>query len=393
MAGRHGRGGLAENGEWRENVKDKHKVDAQNGWYRYDTEFAVPVLNAKKEIDHYTVYGGTLLIRNDADGKSYLYDLLDLAEKKKVISSTSSTAAERSEVFEPKPSGNSIPQPGGKGNTKFSLKTDSMGQALTEAQEEFFKDSAVRDEDGNLQVVYHTTWSDAFTVFDRNRLGENTDGNASSDAMAETSRIGFWFSSHDLINQIGDRTEKVYLNITDPYEAYSVSELGELAMEAGGGEAFAEWLSDNGYDGVVVHDEEFGGTSFVALDPNQIKRTDNMNPTTDPDIRRSLKGSDQLTREIDRLMKQVQDGTRSEAEVRQEIRGLVDEVYQGMVEQYGSIKPGEKPAREVRVPRRTADDRKVSQTVRTILEADATPDAAVQNIEELTATGVFSYET
>lgn len=107
----------------------------------------------------------------------------------------------------------------------------------------------------------------------------------------------------------------------------------------------------------------------------------------------SLKGSDQLTREIDRLMKQVQDGTRSEAEVQQEIRGLVDEVYQGMVEQYGSMKPGEKPAREVRVPRRTADDRKVSQTVRTILEAKATPDAAVQNIEELTATGVFSYET
>ena len=107
----------------------------------------------------------------------------------------------------------------------------------------------------------------------------------------------------------------------------------------------------------------------------------------------SLKGSDQLTREIDRLMKQVQDGTRSEAEVRQEIRGLVDEVYQGMVEQYGSIKPGEKPAREVRVPRRTADDRKVSQTVRTILEAKATPDAAVPNIEELTATGAFSYET
>lgn len=111
------------------------------------------------------------------------------------------------------------------------------------------------------------------------------------------------------------------------------------------------------------------------------------------EVKFSLKGSDQLTREIDRLMKQVQDGTKSEAEVRQEIRGLVDEVYQGMVEQYGSMKPGEKPAREVRVPRRTADDRKVSQTVRTILEAKATPDTAVQNIEELTATGVFSYET
>ena len=39
----------------------------------------------------------------DADGKSYLYDLLDI-KKEKVISSTSFSARERSEVFEPKPS-------------------------------------------------------------------------------------------------------------------------------------------------------------------------------------------------------------------------------------------------------------------------------------------------
>lgn len=39
---------LAENGEWRENVKPKHSKDAQNGWYRYDTQFAVPILDAKK---------------------------------------------------------------------------------------------------------------------------------------------------------------------------------------------------------------------------------------------------------------------------------------------------------------------------------------------------------
>ena len=94
---------LAENGEWRENVKDKHKQDAKNGWYRYSTRFALPVLDIKKAVDHYTVYSGTLLIRNDADGKSYLYDLLDI-KKEKVISSPSFSARERSEVFEPKPS-------------------------------------------------------------------------------------------------------------------------------------------------------------------------------------------------------------------------------------------------------------------------------------------------
>ena len=113
---------LAENGEWRENVKPKHAKDAQNGWYRYDTEFAVPVLDAKKTVDHYTVYGGTLLIRNDADGKSYLYDLLDV-EKKKVISKTSFSAETHSEVTSPKPSTDSISTSDEKVNGKFQLKS------------------------------------------------------------------------------------------------------------------------------------------------------------------------------------------------------------------------------------------------------------------------------
>lgn len=94
---------LAENGEWRENIKEKHKVDAKNGWYRYSTQFAVPVLDIKKSVDHYTVYSGTLLIRNDADGKSYLYDLLDI-KKEKVISTSSFSARGHSEVLAPKPS-------------------------------------------------------------------------------------------------------------------------------------------------------------------------------------------------------------------------------------------------------------------------------------------------
>ncbi len=115
---------LAENGEWRENVKPKHAKDAQNGWYRYGTEFAIPILNAKKAVDHYTVYGGTLLIRNDADGKSYLYDLLDV-QKKKVISAASFSAKTHSEVLPPKPSTDSISTSGEKVNGKFSLKAYS----------------------------------------------------------------------------------------------------------------------------------------------------------------------------------------------------------------------------------------------------------------------------
>ena len=65
--------------------------------------------------------GGTLLIRNDADGKSYLYDLIDI-EKKKVISTASFSAETHSEVFAPKPSDASIPAEGENVKTKFSLK-------------------------------------------------------------------------------------------------------------------------------------------------------------------------------------------------------------------------------------------------------------------------------
>lgn len=130
---------LAENGEWRENVKPKHSKDAQNGWYWYDTQFAVPILNAKKAIDHYTVYGGTLLIRNDADGKSYLYDLLDV-EKKKVISTPSFSAARRSEVFAPKPSDTSILTDGENVKSQFSLKAYSEAEKKghVKSAKEFF---------------------------------------------------------------------------------------------------------------------------------------------------------------------------------------------------------------------------------------------------------------
>ena len=129
---------LAENGEWQGNVKPKHSKDAQNGWYRYETQFAVPVLNAKKAIDHYTVYGGTLLIRNDADGRSYLYDLLDM-QKKKVISapSFSATAARRSEVFAPKPSANSIYAPGENVNTNRAAARKAAQLATIERNNPF----------------------------------------------------------------------------------------------------------------------------------------------------------------------------------------------------------------------------------------------------------------
>ena len=68
---------IATNRRWEE-AKDKvkHAKDAKYGFYKYDTKFAIPANNAKG----YEVYNATLLIRNDADGKKYLYDILGIKE-------------------------------------------------------------------------------------------------------------------------------------------------------------------------------------------------------------------------------------------------------------------------------------------------------------------------
>ena len=86
--------------------------------YRYDTTFAFPVRGVPQT---YKAYDAEMVIRNDADGKSYLYDLLDI-EKKKVISAAPFSAETHSEVFAPKPSTNNISTSGEKVNGKFSLK-------------------------------------------------------------------------------------------------------------------------------------------------------------------------------------------------------------------------------------------------------------------------------
>lgn len=51
--------------------------------------------------------------------------------------------------------------------TKNSLK-DTEGTALTAAQIDYFKDSQIRDDSGNLKVMYHG-FGKQFTVFDKKK--------------------------------------------------------------------------------------------------------------------------------------------------------------------------------------------------------------------------------
>ena len=68
------------------------------------------------------------------------------------------------------------------------------------------------------------------------------------------------------------------------------------------------------------------------------------------------------------------------------------EIYDEQLEKYGIIPSGEKPYREIFVPQKTAKNKKVSQTVRTVLEAKATTDDALPTIEKMVEDGIFSYD-
>jgi hypothetical protein len=58
-------------------------------------------------------------------------------------------------------------------DTKYSL-ADSDGKQLTKEQSEYFKDSKMRDENGNLKVMYHGSQDAGFHVFDPSMSDDET---------------------------------------------------------------------------------------------------------------------------------------------------------------------------------------------------------------------------
>ena len=156
--------------------------------------------------------------------------------------------------------------------------------------------SKVVDKDGRPLVVTH--WTDReFYEFDRDRLGENTDLNATDENFAKTAHIGFWFNddgnSETFRNAYGEdaRQMQSYLDIKNPKEYESMA---DLVAELGNYETAEDFVADSrekGFDGIVVNDEEFGGKSYAAFQPTQIKSATENNgefSRENPDIRYSL---------------------------------------------------------------------------------------------------------
>lgn len=183
---------------------------------------------------------------------------------------------------------------------RFSLKTDSQGRALTEQQREYFKDSTAVDDQGRLMVMYHGTRKGGFTVFrDWSYLTANRK-----------------YAERYMDRDTGETMYEVYANIKKPFdtrleecraiwENEFYGEYSRTALQESGlpdwtdGYDLVDFLEENGYDyDAILLDEGADqvngsiverGISYVVRSSEQIKSITNENPTSDPDIRYSLK--------------------------------------------------------------------------------------------------------
>ena len=167
--------------------------------------------------------------------------------------------------------------------------TAEAERMVSEMAEKTMEDSQVRiGEDGNpdpylgkLMPVYHAT-DNQFTIFDKGRFGDVTDFNASDEYIAATSHLGFWFNTQDLKGKAGSNSVKAYLNLENIYNAGSLENLAteieniwdDNLTVSENAQAYLDALQDDGYDGISIEDEEYGGISYVAFEPSQIKSAD-----------------------------------------------------------------------------------------------------------------------
>ena len=201
--------------------------------------------------------------------------------------------------------------------TKYSL-SDSEGKDLSIKQSEYFKNSKIRDANGDLKVMYHGSHKN-FTVFDKNKA-----------RSGGTYGKGFYFTdSKSHAGTYGD-SYVVYLNITNPLQngtnditkdqlrkfVEALAENEDYGIENYGYEATIDSVVDSVYgksDFGMLMDlnitcigdmveavelfNEVNGTDYngivaptetVAFFPEQIKDINNKAPTDNPDIRYSL---------------------------------------------------------------------------------------------------------
>lgn len=239
---------------------------------------------------------------------------------------------------------------------------DNTGKELSPEQAEYFKDSKVRDEDGNLLAMYHGTPYGGFSVFgnDLNYFTPKKEYAERYQSPSASSIRGNYAPATK------EEVYKVYLNIKKPFDirdAHTRDVFVKEYIKGGYSQGINPYLSDSeikniikdgidwveadnikefieeneyDYDGIVLN--EGGdilsdgsvydrGVSYVTFSPEQVKNIDNLNPTDNEDIRFSYRGDMRSDREIlaDALMSATKNNAeRNELEAYKKIIGTLD---------------------------------------------------------------------
>lgn len=200
--------------------KDARHGDMASGGWNYRTAYFM---------DFDGKYYKTTISVAEGSGGSIVYNVGKMQERStpQIGGSSGKAGALRGNA-----STNSIRQSNDNSQEKSSDKVqssmrDSAGRELTEAQQAYFKDSKVRDADGNLLVMYHQT-DGTFTVFDTKHKG----------AGAGDDETPFGIFLKRTSRNIGVRGEKqmeLYADIRNPLRVRDrtelVSKLRELSAD------------------------------------------------------------------------------------------------------------------------------------------------------------------
>lgn len=191
------------------------------------------------------------------------------------------------------------------GDLKYTqgIQKDSEGSPLSPQQTNYFKDSKVRDKNGNLLVVYHGT-PERFNIFKSGYGGLYGAGMY----FTEDVKYAEGYSKNLTINgeSVGGRVISAYINLENPLTIDNIKDLDDVYYKASRKEIqedgffytetkkdfdFGKWLKEN-YDGIIVNspasdqpDVNMKGKFIIAFNSNQIKETTNLNPTISDDIR------------------------------------------------------------------------------------------------------------
>ena len=109
-------------------------------------------------------------------------------------------------------------------NNNTNITTDNQGRQLSEQQQEYFKNSKARDEQGNLLEVYHGTNND-FTIFDKSYLGT-----ASGDVGFLGD--GFYLATHKgEAGYYGSNVMSGYVDIKNPFNIKELNKYNGKVLE------------------------------------------------------------------------------------------------------------------------------------------------------------------